>query len=234
MELDWLHIANRLERFKDCHKGEQMVLICNGPSLNNTDFSHIRRQHTMGMNKIFLGLKIYKFHPRYYVAVNAKVIEQSEAQIKKLNCIQFIPPQPTSSSLKESALTYWVKTDLHPKGFSTDITSGIHQGWTVTHVALQLAYFMGFQRVLIVGMDHRYQYDGLPNDLKTLTGPDPNHFIDSYFQDCLWNNPDLNQSEESYSIARHTYELDGRSIIDCTVDGACEVFEKRSLAEVLP
>jgi hypothetical protein len=234
MEPNWLRIANRLQRFKDCHKGQQMVLICNGPSLNKTDFSQIRNQYTMGLNKIFLGLSKYKFYPRYYVAINDKVIEQSEAQIKKLNCVKFIPRQSSSSTLKESAFTYWMKTDLPPKGFSRDLTLGIHQGWTVTHAALQIAYFMGFQRVLIVGMDHRYQYEGLPNDLKKLTGPDTNHFIDSYFQGCMWNNPDIRRSEESYCIARHAYEQDGRSIIDCTVNGACKVFEKRSLAQVLP
>jgi hypothetical protein len=234
MEPNWLHIANRLQRFKGCHKGEQMVLICNGPSLNRTDFSRIRKQLTMGMNKIFLGLNRYKLYPRYYAAINNKVIEQSESQIKKLNCIQFIPPQASTSLLQESAFTYWIKCDLASKGFSTDITTGIHQGWTVTHAALQIAYFMGFQRVIIVGMDHRYTYEGNPNELKSMDGPDPNHFIDSYFQGCEWNNPDLNRSEESYSIARHTYELDGRCIIDCTVDGACQVFEKRSLTEILP
>ena len=26
-------LLNRLERFRDCHRGERLVLVCNGPSL---------------------------------------------------------------------------------------------------------------------------------------------------------------------------------------------------------
>jgi len=209
-----------------------MILICNGPSLNRTDFNRIRNKTMMGLNKIFLGFRKYKIYPRYFVAVNQNVIEQSKAEIKKLNCIKFMPPQNESSSLRESALTYWIKADLPPRGFSTDLTLGAHQGWTITHVGLQIAYYMGFHRVIIIGMDHRYEYQGKPNELMAMNGPDPNHFDERYFENCLWNNPDLSQSEESYRIARHTYEADGRCIIDCTQDGACRVFERRSLQEV--
>lgn len=233
MKIDWLRIADRLQRLENRHKGEQMVLICNGPSLNRTNFNLIRNHHTMGLNKIFLGFSRYKIYPRYFVAVNQEVIKQSEAQIHKLACVKFIPPQENNKALQQSALTYWIKADLPPMGFSTDLTLGVHQGWTVTHVGLQIAYYMGFNRVIIVGMDHRYEYRGHPNELMSMRGPDPNHFTDSYFQDCLWFNPDLSRSEEAYRIARYTYESAGRSIIDCTVDGACEVFKKDSLQAVL-
>jgi hypothetical protein len=36
------HLGARLQRFRDCHRGDRLVLICNGPSLNRTDFSLIR------------------------------------------------------------------------------------------------------------------------------------------------------------------------------------------------
>lgn len=210
-----------------------MVLICNGPSLNRTNFNLIRKRKIMGLNKIFLGFNRFKIYPKYFVAVNQKVIEQSIDEITSLSCIKFMPPQDDKSMLNESALSYWIKADLPPMGFSTDLTLGVHQGWTVTHVGLQIAYYMGFDRVVIVGMDHRYRFQGGPNDASVLIGPDPNHFVESYFEGCVWNNPDLSQSEEAYRIARHTYEADGRAIIDCTIDGACTVFDKRSLEEVL-
>jgi hypothetical protein len=34
-------------------------------------------------------------------------------------------------------------------------------------------------------------------------------------------------------MARESYEAVGRRIIDCTIDGACAVFEKGQLEEVL-
>lgn len=230
---DWLTIANRLARFKDRHKGEQMVLICNGPSLNRTDFARVKKLPLMGLNKIYLGFKKYKIYPRYYAAINQEVIMQSAEVIANLKCINFIAAGNEPDPIQASSLTYWIKADLPPLGFSTDLCQGVHQGWTVTHVGLQIAYFMGFAQVVIIGMDHRYVYEGKPNELKRMEGPDSNHFAENYFQGCMWNNPDLNRAEEAYRIARHTYEKAGRSIIDCTVDGACNVFEKRSLHEVL-
>lgn len=232
---DWLAIANRLERFKDRHKGEQMVLICNGPSLNRTDFDRARKVAMMGLNKIYLGFRKYKIYPRYYAAINREVIHQSAEAIANLKCVNFIAASDEAADcIQSSSLTHWIKADLPPLGFSTDLCQGVHQGWTVSHVGLQIAYYMGFTQVVIIGMDHRYAYEGKPNELKKMEGPDPNHFDKNYFQGCAWNNPDLSHAEEAYRIARHTYEKAGRSIIDCTLDGACNVFEKRSLHEVLP
>lgn len=187
----------------------------------------------MGLNKIYFGFRKYKIYPRYYVAINQEVISQSVEQIRLLKCVNFISAQDQASPLKESAFTHWIKADLPVLGFSRDLCNGVHQGWTVTHVALQIAYFMGFEQIIIVGMDHRYQFTGKPNEIGYHEGFDPNHFSQDYFKDCLWNNPDLAGAEDAYKIARHVYEAAGRSIVDCTVDGACQVFEKRRLDEML-
>ena len=44
---------------------------------------------------------------------------------------------------------------------------------------------------------------------------------------------DLIKSEHFYRIARDNFERNGREIVDCTVDGACYVFNKRKLRDVL-
>ncbi len=58
---------------------------------------------------------------------------------------------------------------------------------------------------------------------------DTNHFSEDYFANQEWDNPDLIRSEESFRIAREKFEADRRTIIDATVDGACDVFDKRPL-----
>jgi hypothetical protein len=63
------------------------------------------------------------------------------------------------------------------------------EGFTVTFAALQVAFFMGFSEVVIVGMDHRYAYKGLPNEAHELVGADLNHFDPSYFSGHTWDNP---------------------------------------------
>jgi hypothetical protein len=208
------------------HVGERCILVANGPSLNKMDLSFLRGEIVLGMNKIFLGFRKFGFYPRYYVAVNAKVLEQSRNEITRLNCVKFIGSR-ADDLLPEDALTYRINTARPPHRFCRDIGQGVHEGWTVTYAALQIAHYLGFAEVVIIGMDHRYAYTGGPNETRTLDGPDPNHFSPDYFGNGqAWQNPDLAHSEESYRIARAEYERDGRRIIDATLDGACTIFEK--------
>lgn len=224
--------SQRLHRFRDCHLGQRLVLVCNGPSLNRTDFALIRGEVIMGLNKIFLGFRKFHFYPRYYTAINRRVIEQSSSEIGRLGCIRFLKDLGSVNPVPESALTYLLHSSPEER-FHSDLCKGFFEGYTVTFAALQLAFFMGFSLVVIVGMDHRYRYEGSPNEPRELSGPDPNHFDPSYFSGQTWDNPDLANSERFYDLARQTFESAGRRIIDCTVDGACTVFEKGRLEEVL-
>lgn len=216
----------RLQLIEARHRGERAVLVANGPSLNLMDLSFLRRETVLGLNKIHLGIKKLGFYPRYLVAVNDRVVAQSAADIKALNCVKFIS-QRNAHILPEDALTYHIDTGNPPERFCKDISLGVHEGWTVSYAALQIAFYLGFEEVIIIGMDHRYKYTGKPNAPCKLIGTDPNHFSPDYFGGGqIWDNPDLVHSEESYRIARKVFEQAGRRIIDATVDGACRVFEK--------
>ncbi len=208
------------------HAGERCVLMANGPSLNRMDLSFLRRHTVIGMNKIFLGFRKFDFYPRYYVAVNRKVLEQSAAAVRQLNCVKFISDR-ADGFMDEDALTYRINTTRAPHRFCHDIAKGVHEGWTVTYAALQVVWYLGFSEVVVIGMDHRYEFSGAPNQARQLDGPDPNHFSEDYFgHGQQWNNPDLAHSEESYRIARSEYQRAGRRIMDATLGGACRVFEK--------
>jgi hypothetical protein len=218
-------MLERLVHLYNRHVGERAILVANGPSLNSMRLDFLRQETVIGMNKIFLGIRKFYFYPRYYIAVNQRVIEQSAKEISAMNCVKFISRR-SAALVPENALTYHIETRNPPSRFCHNITQGVHEGWTVTYAALQVAYYLGFKQIIIIGMDHRYKYIGEPNETYRLEGPDSNHFTPDYFCGQTWDNPDLEHSEESYSIARDEYEKDGRRIIDATQDGACTVFEK--------
>ena len=96
---------NRIGSLRNRHRGQRCVIVANGPSLNHMELGFLRREHVIGMNKIFLGFAKFGFYPRYYVAVNPKVVQQSEAQIQALNCVRFIGGRAAhESALHEDAL----------------------------------------------------------------------------------------------------------------------------------
>ena len=53
---------------------------------------------------------------------------------------------------------------------------GVQEGYTVTYAALQIIFYLGFKEVVIIGMDHRFTYEGEPNEERLLTERDTNHF----------------------------------------------------------
>ena len=100
---------------------------------------------------------------------------------------------------------------------------------------LQLAYYLGFDEVVLIGLDHNFKDTGIPNKTETRqTNIDHNHFHPNYFpKGYQWQLPDLYRSELAYKLARKTFEERGGRILDATRNGKCNVFEKVSFEEVI-
>ena len=98
---------------------------------------------------------------------------------------------------------------------------------------MQIAYYMGFKRVFLIGIDHNFKASGKPNEKQLLKGEDQNHIIPNYFGGKEWQLPDLEASELSFLHARFRYQRSERQIIDATVDGKLTIFPKISYKEAL-
>jgi len=186
----------------------------------------------MGMNKIYLGLERFNFTLDLYAAINPLVVQQSVAEIQKIAGFKFV--RADKAKLFPCGLNdiFFIRS-VSDRDFSTDLSHGVHEGWTVTYVSLQILYFMGCTEVVIVGMDHNFAQEGGSNKLQTLDGADPNHFDPNYFGGGQqWQTADLARSEKFYKIARKTFEADGRRIFDATIGGKCDIFEKMDFAEM--
>ncbi|WP_231969344.1 6-hydroxymethylpterin diphosphokinase MptE-like protein [Mycobacterium sp. E735] len=239
--LAWLHYsftpagrANRayIRQFKDIHVGERCVIIGNGPSLRNTDLSLLREAYTFGLNRIYLLFDEVGFETTYHVAVNRHVVEQCVDDFRNIKAPLFtiFLNRAFLDGAPDTAYLYSVVGPW----FARDVTRGIWEGCTVTYVAMQLAYYMGFSEVVLVGVDHRFAVSGAPNQLVESTGPDASHFDPRYFaKGFKWQLPDLANSEVAYALARKAFENDGRRIIDATVGGALSIFPKVPLEEAL-
>lgn len=216
----------RLEALRDLHRGKRCFIIGNGPSLKQTDLTRLKDEYTLGQNRIYLAFPDIGFSTSYYLSVNDLVIEQCAQDIQSLHIPRFVSWR-ARRWLKPQDNLYFIHTTYTGEKFTTDIRQRVWEGGTVTYTSLQVAYFLGFSQVILVGVDHNYVTQGKPNTTVVSEGDDPNHFHPNYFgKGFRWQLPDLIQWEEAYRLARRTYEVDGRSVVDATVGGKLQVFPK--------
>ncbi|MCZ7547718.1 MAG: DUF115 domain-containing protein [Anaerolineales bacterium] len=230
----------RLAAPGDARKGQRAFIIGNGPSLKQTDLSKLRNEFTFGLNRIYLMFPELGFPTSCLVSINDLVIEQCAAEMAALEIPKFvawrshrhfISHQSSVISRQLPITNYQLPTFLYttytgPR-FSRDVRGRVWEGATVTNVALQLAFHMGFEQVILIGVDHNFASKGDANKTVVSEGDDPNHFSAAYFgKGFRWQLPDLDTSEIGYRLARDAYQKAGREVLDATVGGKLAIFPK--------
>ncbi len=220
---------NRLSKFKGIHAGKRCFILANGPSLARTNLDLLTNEYTFGLNRLYLNFATSSFRPTYYLAMNELILEQFASDIASLEMPKFLNWNCRSYYDPSDSSIHYIKSKIVINdSFEGDLTKPIVVGGTVTFVTLQLAYYMGFSKVIIIGLDHNYAEKGTPNQAVVRKETvDESHFHPNYFpQGMKWQLPDLVRSEIDYELARNHYSNNGREIMDATPSGKCQVFEK--------
>lgn len=193
------------------------LIIGNGPSLADIPNEFLDKYTTFGSNRIYL-----KYTPDYYAFCDRLWIHNYIEDIKALKCKEkFIRAEfarfiPGSIPLHNNA---------RRREFSYEPYTWIHDGATVTYVHLQWAFYLGYERVGLIGVDHFYGYDVKP--MTVLTGQESAHFTPDYYGGHVsyWA-PNLKRTTESYRIASKAYRHAGREVINITPGTHLDVFPK--------
>lgn len=222
----------KLRRLKDQYNDRRAVILCNGPSLNRVDFGMLDGVFCFGLNKINLIFDRTSFRPDCIVAVNSFVIEQNAEFYNKTDLPLFISSAGVRNVRPRQNVSFIHTTDIQK--FARDVTVSVFEGYTVTFVALQIAFHLGFRDVALVGADHNFATKGPANTTVVSGEKDESHFDPRYFSGGVkWQLPDLFQSEVAYTMARDVYDAFGRKIVNATDGGNLEVFERQSLSDFI-
>lgn len=222
----------KLRAWKDRFQGGKAVILCNGPSLLKSDLSLLDGVFTIGLNKINLLFERSEFRPSVITAVNHLVIEQNREFFNATEIPLFL----------DRGGRQWVRTrdnvaflhSTHQSKFARDVSVSIHQGFTVTFVALQLAFHLGFRDVALIGCDHNFAAKGPANQTVVSGQKDENHFDPRYFSGGQkWQLPDLAASEYFYSLAADMFGAFGGRLVNCTEGGKLELVQRATLVDWL-
>jgi len=229
----WAANAARLAQFADAHRGRRCFILGNGPSLTRTELLPLRHEITFALNRGYLLRAERGFTATYLVSVNDLVLNQCANEIADLDMPRFISWRARKCFAPDPKIFFLDTRQTGANGFSRDITRQVFEGYTVTYVALQIAYYMGFDEVILIGVDHRFSTQGQPNRTIVSQGADPDHFSPAYFgQGFAWQLPDLARSERAYRRANAAFTAAGRTVRDATVGGNLAVFPKADYASL--
>jgi hypothetical protein len=221
----------KLKVFRNKHLGETILIVGNGPSLNNTPLDKFKIP-SIGMNKINLIYDRTTWRPSYILCNNGLVMNQNREYFKTTSIPVVLDYKAAFLNIRASNIRYFLP---HFKDtFSEDFDENVGVSGTVTYTALQYAYYLGVKRIIIVGVDHNfkgYTNDKISSKIETFKGEDENHFDPNYFKGMKWGVPDMARSEIGYRRASEFLTKRNIEIYDATVNGKLNIFPKISIDE---
>ena len=218
----------KLKEYQNIHKGERCFIIATGPSLTLSDVEALRNEYTFSMNSICKLFDDTDWRPTYYVIQDHIVFDKlkddknfqsietkfvadfifSEHKIENSNYIKYPLDHLDHMDIKKHTL---------PQKFSEDAYVCVYDGWTVTYSAMQIAVYMGFTEIYLIGCDCDYSGE-------------KQHFAD--FGIKVTDNPE-NRMLSAYAEARRFADSHGFKIFNATRGGKLEIFERADLDDVL-
>lgn len=235
---EWDH--ERLAKLYNRYKGERCFIVGNGPSLNKHDLTLLKDEYSFAVNSIYYKTEEMGFRPTFFVVEDTSVMTENLEKIKAYTApFKFFPSSyRTMHGEGENVHFFRMNRGFYEKSspnycvprFSADASNVLYCGQSVTYINLQLAFFMGFTEVFLIGMDFDYTIpptDQKKGDIITSMGDDQNHFHKDYFgKGKTWKDPKLDRVLSNYRQAKIAYESVGRRIYNATVGGHLEEFDR--------
>jgi hypothetical protein len=147
-----------LSDFHQLHAGQTCLFVGNGPNLHLTPPEWFNYP-SFGVNTCHLWPGTWK--PTYYTGVDHRLfLEFGEAVYAKFRDIPKFIPQPKLNIWQGENFYRWLHrpgemiTAGHSPADPDALTCAGIAYRNITHVALQLAWYMGFTTVLMIGVQH--------------------------------------------------------------------------------
>lgn len=232
-------ILNRIKAIKDMHKGKRCFIIGTGPSLTIDDLNLLKGEITFGTNRIYELFDKTDWRPTYYVNQDHSLIKKYSDSIKEVNSkCKFLPIDYEDVFYGDEYLFFVLKhKDFYPSQspFSHNLYRFLAQGFTVTYGAIQIAMYMGFKEIYLLGIDHNYEVtrDSKGNVIRKNVSNSASYAKGITEYTDLANLPRVEETTIAYETAELISKKRGVRIYNVTRGGKLEAFERKNLEEVI-
>jgi len=249
VHLDDLISNSEIQNFKDLHKGQRCFLVGNGPSLTAGDLTtiSIHSEISFGCNAISEIFSQTMWRPNYFLAYDpslfrykVEMLKETEAEYKffpTLNEAYVDDVQRTMKLLNcgKGRVVYTsviTSNQLHGlPDFSHDASKALYTNSTVMYVMIQLAIYMGFSKIYLVGVDGGTMH---PKNLEAYLSEKQHFYSEDMEYLYQYNSFLAPQSTETIELRMENGYLRAEkyarehniSILNATRGGKLEMFER--------
>lgn len=204
-------MQEKIRSLKDSKQGKTAYILGNGPSLNGLDAKALLQEESFWCNRAWEITRKYpglRFAPKYYFVADPQAFDQYPEEIMGVHAdIKFLRSdveQKVRAShpqilYRQNVITFpLTESPYMDEGyFSHDPAHAIFRGFTVVLNAVQFAFYMGYQKVLIGGVDLDYSQP-------------------YFFGERSAGDMPVDRAAASFGIARQFFERHGRLLAKIT------------------
>lgn len=228
--------GRRLAALKGRYAGRRCFLIGNGPSLRAQDLTrlHERGEITFAFNRVYNIFDQTPWRPTFYISQDEKMLAGCAETVDALElACKLVPVQ-----LKwyydiriHDALYFnmnWQQNDRPlDVRFSDDIAHEIDCASTGMYTAAQLAAYMGFTQIILLGVDHHFHISQNSRGEIVVDNSVKDYFTEKYNEDkdSLYI-PNTEKSTLTYVAMKRECEKRGVRVLNATRGGKLEVFQR--------
>lgn len=221
----------KLRGLKDAYRGKRCFIACTGPSLTIEDLESLKDEYVFGMNSICMIHDKTEWKPDFFAIQDINVYKRIEETILSTDnglCMapyglkkMFKTPDdwvyfPMCGSYHLFELQYRNKFFSR---FSKNPYITVYDGYSVTYSIMQLAIYMGFVEIYLIGCDCNYMGK-------------QQHFIEHGHME-MHADTATQRMTVSYEKAKDEAEKLGVTIYNATRGGLLEVYPRKSIEDVL-
>jgi|SaaInlStandDraft_1057018.scaffolds.fasta_scaffold10354_1 hypothetical protein len=220
-----------IKAFRNKFLDKPCFIIGNGPSLTVKDLEAIKDYKSFASNSIFKIFPETNWRPDFYGVCDKLYYEQNKSNILSNIGMPSFYPLDLDVLKRDHDVVYLRQQKFFSKKrplFSSRADLMLFDGSTVTYMLIQLAVYMGFKKIYLLGVDFSYS--------KTINVKGQiirNNLIKDYFNDDKSENnivvPNLEQSYLSYKSAFKYTTNNGIEIINLSRKSKLNLFKKSSI-----
>lgn len=221
----------QLSKYKNIYKGNRCFIVGTGPSLSINDINKLSGEICFGVNTLYKYYSDTNWRANYYCVIDPNTYKAISKDLLKHhndtlfvagNRVKVSDKRVNQFSLECSSFYKFEYPQLFDNvcNFSDDLSNEIYDGASVVYAVMQIAVYMGFKEIILIGVDCNYDKGMRLHNNKL-------EYDKNYKYN--WTKQTGLTMIEGFKVAKKYADEHGIKIYNATRGGMLEVFERVNL-----